>query len=207
MPIFKLLKYFWKIFDFLISHEKEISPYFHFTSIYLCSTHVWKLTGGGGVTYWGGYQQILYLCGETYKCLIEYMRFKYRREFFIKCRVDRLKAGINRLGSLFISHWHHINHNCINTSGQVVKINSIYTYKEGCYIDIVRLLDVYKEKGYLYCTLYLLSQNKIITVSQILKDDAYIIWRLMDNREFDEIMSRRLWHKVDTENELLEFNF
>lgn len=29
----------------------------------------------------------------------------------------------------------------------------------------------------------------------------------MDNREFDEIMSRRLWQDVDMENELLEFNF
>ena len=65
-------------------------------------------------------------------------------------------------------------------------------YKEGCYVDIVRLLDVHKEKGYLCCTLFLLSQNKIITVSQILQKDTYIIWRLMDNREFDEILSRGL---------------
>lgn len=135
------------------------------------------------------------------------MRFKNRIEFFIKCQVDRLKAGINRLGSLFIPHWHYIHHNCINTTGQVVKINNIYAYKEGGYVDIVRLLDVYKEKGYLYCTLYLPSQNKILTVSQILKRDTYIIWRLMDNREFDEIMSRRMCHNVERENELLEFNF
>lgn len=135
------------------------------------------------------------------------MRFKHRIKFFIKCQGDRLKAGINCLGSYIIPHWYHINHDCIRTSGQVVKINSIYMYKEGCYINIVRLLDVYKDKGYLYCTLYLLSQNKIITVSQILKKDSYIIWRLMDNREFDEIMSRRLWHNIDRENELLEFNF
>ena len=135
------------------------------------------------------------------------MRLKYTIEFFIKCQIDGLKAGINRLGSLFIPHWYYINHNFINTSGQVVKINHIYTYKECCYVDIVRLLDVYKKKGYLYCTIYLLSQDKIITVSQILQKDTYIIWRLMDNREFDKIMSRRLWHDVDGENGLLEFNF
>ena len=52
------------------------------------------------------------------------------------------------------------------------------------YVDVVRILDVYKEKGYLYCTLYFLSKKKNITVSQILKKDSYIIWRLMDNREY-----------------------
>jgi hypothetical protein len=135
------------------------------------------------------------------------MRLKYRIEFFIKCQLDRLKAVMNRLGSIFIPHWHYMHHNCINTSGQVVKINNIYTYKEGGYVDIVRLLDVHKEKGYLYCTLYLMSQNKIITVSQILKKDTYIVWRLMDNREFDERMFRRLWHNIERENGLLEFNF
>ena len=134
------------------------------------------------------------------------MRLKYRTEFFIKCHIDSLKAWINRLVPLFIPHWHYINHNCISKSGQVVKINSIYMYKEGCYVDIECLLDVYKEKGYLYCTLYFLSQNKIITISQILQKDTYIIWRLTDNREFDELMSRRLWKEVDMENELLEFN-
>ena len=128
------------------------------------------------------------------------MRLKYRIEFFIICQVDKLKAGMNRLGSLFIPHWHYIKHNCINTTGQVVKINHIYAYKEGGYVDIVRLLDVYKEKGYLYCTLYFLSQNKIITVSQILKKDTYIIWRLMDNREFDEIMSSYLAKKLEQRN-------
>ncbi|MBN1187438.1 MAG: hypothetical protein JXB49_34500 [Bacteroidales bacterium] len=134
------------------------------------------------------------------------MRLKYRIEFFIKCHLDSLRAGINRLGSILIPHWHYINHNCINTTGQVVKINKIYAYQEGWYVDIVRLLDVYKDKGYLYCTLYFFTENKIITVSQILQPDAYVIWRLMDDREFDEIMSRRLWKEVDVENELLEFN-
>lgn len=135
------------------------------------------------------------------------MRLKYRIEFFIKCQPYYLRAGLKRLGSILIPHWHYVNHYCINTSGQVLKINNIYAYKEGEYVDIVRLLDVYKKKGYLYCTLYLLSQNKIITVSQILQKGTYIIWRLMDNMEFDEIKSKRLWHDVDSENELLEFNF
>lgn len=75
----------------------------------------------------------------------------------------------------------------------MLKIKSIYTCKEGGNIDILRLIDVRKDKGYLDCTLYFFSKNKIGTVSHILKKEAYIIWRLMDNREYDEIMSRRLW--------------
>ena len=33
------------------------------------------------------------------------------------------------------------------------------------------------------------------------------IWKLPDNREFDEIMSIRLWNEVNEEVELLEFDF
>jgi hypothetical protein len=68
--------------------------------------------------------------------------------------------------------------------------NEIYTYKEDGYIDIVRLVDVNIEKGYLYCSLYFFNKNKIITVCQIMQKDTYIIWRLLDNEEFDEIMSK-----------------
>ncbi|MCJ7446835.1 MAG: hypothetical protein MUO72_04015 [Bacteroidales bacterium] len=67
--------------------------------------------------------------------------------------------------------------------------------------------EVYKDKGFVYCTLYFFCENKIITVSQILQPDAYIIWRIMDDREYDEIMSTRLWWEVDKKNDLLEFNF
>jgi len=33
------------------------------------------------------------------------------------------------------------------------------------------------------------------------------IWMLLDNREFDERMSIRLWNEVNEEVELLEFDF
>jgi hypothetical protein len=29
----------------------------------------------------------------------------------------------------------------------------------------------------------------------------------MDNKEYDELLSRKLWHKVDNKEDLLEFDF
>ena len=78
---------------------------------------------------------------------------------------------------------------------------------KGGYVDIVRLLDVHKDKGHLYCTLYFFTRNKITTVSQILNHDDYTIWRIMENEEYDEIMSRKLWREVNDLEELLEFDF
>jgi hypothetical protein len=52
-------------------------------------------------------------------------------------------------------------------------------------------------------TAFLLSYNQIITVFQTLMKGAKAIWRLLDNREFDEIMSIRLWNEVNEEVELL----
>jgi hypothetical protein len=89
----------------------------------------------------------------------------------------------------------------------VLKINKVYTYKESGYVDIVRLTDVHFERGYLYCSLFFFSKNKIITVCQTLKKNQYAIWRLMDNEEYDEIMSRRLWKEVSSMENLLEFDF
>jgi len=37
--------------------------------------------------------------------------------------------------------------------------------------------------------------------------DAPILWNLSDNREFDEIMSIRLWNEVSKDEDLLEFEF
>ena len=67
------------------------------------------------------------------------------------------------------------------------------------------MLDVYQAKGYLYCTLYFFNRNKIATVSQILNPDDYTIWRIMDNGEYDERMSMRLWHDIDKDDDLLDF--
>jgi hypothetical protein len=126
-------------------------------------------------------------------------------EFFLHCLWRSLKGVLLRLGCTFNSKWLYLNHNSICTIGQVLKINNIYTYKEGSNIDIVRLTDVHIERGYLYCSLFFFSKNKIITVRQTLQKDAYIIWRLMDREEFDEIMSIRLWHEVNKEDEFLDF--
>ena len=90
---------------------------------------------------------------------------------------------------------------------QVLKISNIYTYQEGGYDDIVRLLDVHTDKGYVYCTLFFFTRNKIVTVSQILQPGAYVIWQLKDDKEYDEIMSMKLWQEVDKQNDLLEFGY
>jgi hypothetical protein len=58
------------------------------------------------------------------------------------------------------------------------------------------LLDVVKDKQYLYCTLYFFRENEITTVSQRLNPDDYIIWQILDNTEFDEIMSRRQYNSM-----------
>ena len=73
------------------------------------------------------------------------------------------------------------------------------------YVDIVRLLEVYINKGYVYCTLYFFTKNKILTVSEILNPDDYTIWRIMDNEEYDERMSTLLWQEVN-KDDLLEFD-
>jgi hypothetical protein len=48
--------------------------------------------------------------------------------------------------------------------------------------------------------------NSTDTDSQRLYPDDYIIWQIMDNSEFDEIMSRRRWQDVSKEEDLLEFS-
>lgn len=118
-----------------------------------------------------------------------------------------LKTWLLRFGCFLFPSWHFINHDCICTTGKVLKLNKIYTYEEGGHVYIVRLNDVFTDKGYLYCSLFFFSKNKIITVCQIMKKDTYIIWKLMDNEEFDEIMSRRLWQEVNKQEDLLEFVF
>lgn len=118
-------------------------------------------------------------------------------QFFFHCQKKSLKGWFLKLGCHFFSTWHYLKHSSIWTTGQVLKIGKIYTYQEGGYVDIVRLLDVHKDKGYLYCTLYFFNRNKIATVCQILNSDDYAIWRIMDNEEYDERLSMRLWQEVD----------
>ena len=128
-------------------------------------------------------------------------------QFSLKCYIRSLYGLFLRLGSLFISTWYYVDHDSICLKGNVLKLDHIYTYKENLNVDIVRLLDVYSAKGYLYCTLYFFNSNQIITVSQKMKPRDFSIWRIMDSREFDEFMSRKLWQKVSKQNDLLDFGF
>lgn len=70
------------------------------------------------------------------------------------------------------------------------------TYKENGYVDIVRLIDVHIERGFLYCSLFFFSKNKIITVLQTMIKSKRVSWRLLDDEEYDEIMSIKLWQEV-----------
>lgn len=131
----------------------------------------------------------------------------YKVQFFILHLRMQLKALFLRIGCHFISSWYFIKSDCICTTGQVIKVDHIYTYEDNDQIDIVRLTDIHFERGYLYCSLFFFSKNQIITVRHTLIKGAKAIWRLLDNKEYDERMSIRLWNEVNEEVELLEFDF
>jgi hypothetical protein len=44
------------------------------------------------------------------------------------------------------------------------------------------------------------SKNKAITVRHTMQRDTYILWRIKDIVEFDEIMFRRLWDEVTNDD-------
>jgi hypothetical protein len=88
-----------------------------------------------------------------------------------------------------------------------LRLDRIYTYKEGDNVEIVRLTNVHTERRYLYCSLFFFSTNIIITVRQTMLKDAPVLWSLSDDREFDEVMSIRLWNGINKEEELLEFDY
>jgi hypothetical protein len=133
----------------------------------------------------------------------------------IQCRIllfyhswqYRVKSWLLRIGCYFHSSWFHIDNASILTTGKVVKFDGIYTLKEDNDIEIVRLTNVHFERGYLYCSLFFFFRNKIITVRQTMLKGAPILWNLSDNKEFDELMSIKLWHDVNKGDELLEFDF
>ena len=66
---------------------------------------------------------------------------------------------------------------------------------------------MHKITNYLYCVLYFFNDNKITTVSHILKPDDYLIWQIFENKEFDEIMSIKLSMEINKEEDFLEFDF
>ena len=127
--------------------------------------------------------------------------------FFFHCLGKQIKSWLLRLGCCFFSSWYFIDSDSICTSGKVLKINSLFTYQENGFVDIVRLTNVHIERGYLYCSLFFTSKNKLITVRHTLQKGTYVLWRIMDNEEFDEIMFRRLRHAVNKQTDLFEFDF
>ena len=136
-----------------------------------------------------------------------YIRSLYIKwQFLVHCQKKTVNGWFLKLGCHYFSTWHYLKHNSICTTGQVVKVNNIYTFEEEGVIDIVRMLDVYQASGYLYCTLYFFTRNKIATVSQISNPDDCGIWRIMNNEEYDERMSMHLWQEVDTDDDLLDFS-
>lgn len=112
-----------------------------------------------------------------------------------------------RLGCYLFTTWYYLDNDSILTTGNVLKLDRIYTYREGDDVDIVRLTNVHIERGYLYCSLFFFSRNKIITVRQTMLKGAPVLWSLSDNKEFDELMSFRLWNEANKGQELLEFDF
>ena len=72
-----------------------------------------------------------------------YIKWNFR----LHCIGKSFNGWLLKLGCHFFSTWHCIKCNSICTTGQVLKINNIYTYKEDNDIDIVRLTDVHIEHG------------------------------------------------------------
>ncbi|MGE5456812.1 MAG: hypothetical protein ACM3RX_00495 [Methanococcaceae archaeon] len=144
----------------------------------------------------GGSRKYLKMC-----TLLIWLRFYHH------CFTKTMKGLLFRFGCHLFSSWHHIENDCICTTGNVLKINSIYAYKEGDNVDLVRLTNVHIERRYLYCSLFFFSMNKIITVRQTMLKGAPIHWSLSDNKEYDELMSFALWNESNKGQELLEFDF
>lgn len=119
----------------------------------------------------------------------------------------RLKSWLLRFGCFFHSSWFHIDNDSICTTGKVLRLEKIYTFEEEGNFDIVRLTDVHFERGYFFCSLFFFSKNQIVTVRHTLLKGTKIAWRLLDNKEYDELMSMSLWKEVSKEEELLEFDF
>lgn len=55
--------------------------------------------------------------------------------------------------------------------------------------------------------MYFFNENRIVTVSHIIYPDDYLIWQILENREFDEAMSRKLWREVDKQDDPMEFPY
>jgi hypothetical protein len=132
---------------------------------------------------------------------------KIKIRFIFHCLRRQIKSCLLRLGCHFFSSWYYIDSDSICTSGNVLKLNGLFTYQENDLVDIVRLTNVHIERGFLYCSLFFTSKNEIITVRHTMQKGTYVLWRLTDKEEYDELMSRKLWYEVTKDEELLEFDF
>jgi hypothetical protein len=121
--------------------------------------------------------------------------------------MNQVKSWLLRIGCYLHSSWFYIDNISILTTGKVVKLDGIYTFKEDDSIDIVRLTNVHIERGYLYCSLFFFSRNKIITVRHTMMKGASVLWTISDDREYDELISIKLWNEVSKDESLLEFDF
>jgi hypothetical protein len=135
------------------------------------------------------------------------MKIRYKVRLYILFLEEKIKGCLLRFGCHFFSSWYFIDNNSICTPGKVLMLDRIYTYKEGDNVEIVRLTNVHTERRYLFCSLFFFSENKIITVRQTMLKDAPVLWSLSDNKEFDELMSIKLWNEVSRTENLLEFDF
>jgi hypothetical protein len=129
--------------------------------------------------------------------------FCIKIRFFFHCLKKQIQSLFLRLGCYFFSSWYFIESDKICTLGKVLKINSLYTYNESSNFEIVRLTNVHIERGYLYCSLFFTSKNKLITVRHTMQKGTYVLWRLMDIEEYDELMSRRSWYEVTMGEDLM----
>lgn len=130
-----------------------------------------------------------------------------RWNFFLHCIRKSVNGWLLKLGSHFFSTWHCVKCDSICTTGNDLKINYFYTFEEYTSIDIVRLADVHVERDYVYCSLFFTSKNEIKTVRHTLEKGTHVLWKIMDLKEYDELMSRKLWYDVTRDEELLEFDF
>jgi hypothetical protein len=144
--------------------------------------------------------------GDTIKLIIMWT-LNYKVHIFLHRLRICIKGWLLRLGCHFFSSWHYIQSSNICTTGNVLKLNNLYTYQEDGFVDIVRATDVLIERGYLFCSLFFSSKNKIITVRHTMQKGTNVLWRIMDKEEYNELMSRSLWYEVTKNEEFLEFDF
>jgi hypothetical protein len=127
--------------------------------------------------------------------------------YFVKCRWEKFVGILLRIGCIYYKNWHYLNYGCICTVGKVLKVNRVYIYKETGVVEKVRFLDFSVERRYIYCRLRFLEKKKTITVCQILRPDASILWRIYDEKGHLGNISSEFPERLEVPDDLLEFEF